>query len=144
MNTKSLYSALAFAGVTPFLACALLPLLGIDALPRIGRLDEVANSYGLAIVCFLSGIHWAQHLDSKVQVPLNLMVTSNAVFLFAWFAFLLGATKWSLAMQIVALVAILAVDWRLTRAGVIEADYFRVRSIATALASAALATIILS
>lgn len=144
MNTKSLYTVLAFAGVVPFLACALLPLVGIDALPRIGRLDEVANSYGLAIICFLSGIHWAQHLDGRVAMPLNLMVSSNAIFLFAWFAFIMTATKWSLALQILALVAILLVDRSLKRAGVIDEDYFRVRLIATALASAALALIILS
>lgn len=144
MNTKSLYSLLAFAGVVPFLACALLPLIGIDTLPRIGRLDEVVNSYGLAIICFLSGIHWAQHLHGKVAMPFNLMLSSNVIFLFAWFAFILAATNWSLALQIIALVAILLVDWRLTRAGIIDAEYFRVRLIATALASVSLATIILS
>lgn len=144
MNTKSLYSGLAFAGVIPFLACALLPLVGVDALPRLGGLDEVANSYSLAIICFLSGIHWAQHLHSNDTMPFNLMASSNVIFLFAWFAFVLASTNWSLALQIVALVAILLVDRQLVRAGVIDAEYLRVRLIATTLAVASLATIILS
>ena len=38
----------------PFIAAAMLPLLGYDSLPHLGPLDQLVASYGLAIVCFLS------------------------------------------------------------------------------------------
>jgi len=51
-NTK-LYTALALAGTIPFVAGALLPLLGRDSLPYLGPLDKLVASYGLAIVSLL-------------------------------------------------------------------------------------------
>jgi hypothetical protein len=62
MKSSNLYTSLAFAGATPFLACALLPLIGIESIAPIGRLETVASSYGLAIICFLAGSHWATYL----------------------------------------------------------------------------------
>jgi hypothetical protein len=144
MDTKLLYSTLTYAGVTPFLACALLPLIGISSLPPFGPLDQLVNSYGLAIVCFLAGIHWANYLNNQDVLPFNLMISSNVVFLVAWFAYVLGELSWSLVIQIVALFILLLIDWRLKSAAVITAHYFRARFIATALASAALALVIIN
>ena len=42
---------LALAGTIPFIAVAVLPLLGHDSLPYLGPLDQLVSSYGLAIVC---------------------------------------------------------------------------------------------
>lgn len=144
MDDKTLYSTLAFAGVFPFLACALLPLVGMQALPLFGPLDQLANSYGLAIVCFLAGIHWGTYLFRKDDLPLNLMVGSNALFLLVWFMYVLGGTTWSLLTQAATLILLLLIDWRLKNIGVITGYYLRTRSIATTLASISLIVIVLS
>ena len=143
MNDKILYSTLTYAGVMPFLACALLPLIGIASLPPFGPLDQLVNSYGLAIVCFLAGIHWANYLHSKDDLPFNLMISSNVVFLLTWFGFVLGSLPVSLVIQIGALATLLYIDWRLKSASVITAHYFRTRFTATALATVALILVIL-
>ena len=144
MNTRTSYSSLAFAGVTPFLACALLPLFGIETLRWLGPLDQVANSYGLAIVCFLTGIHWATHLYRQDDLDINLLIGSNIVFLFAWFAFALGSITVSLSAQAVALLLLLFIDRHLRQIGLISADYFRIRLLATTLAAIAILIILLS
>ena len=142
MNDKLLYSSLTYAGVTPFLACALLPFVGIASIPPFGPLDQLVNSYGLAIVCFLAGIHWANYLHSKDDLPFNLMISSNAVFLLAWFGFVLCSLSVSLVIQIAALAILLYIDWRLKSASVITAHYFRARFTATVLATVSLILII--
>ena len=53
MQDTKIYKALALAGTTPFIASALLPLLGHDSLPYLGPMDLLVASYGLAIVCLL-------------------------------------------------------------------------------------------
>lgn len=143
MNDRILYSSLAYAGVTPFVACALLPMAGIVAIPPFGPLDQLVNSYGLAIVCFLSGIHWANYLANKDELPFNLMVSSNVIFLLAWFGFVVGELSTSLAIQIVSLAVLLFIDWRLKTVEVITTHYFRVRLTATSLAIASLVVILL-
>lgn len=50
MQDTKLYTTLALAGTIPFIAGALLPVLGHDSLPYLGPLDQLVASYGLAIV----------------------------------------------------------------------------------------------
>jgi hypothetical protein len=144
MENKTLYSMLALAGVLPFLACASLPIAGVAALPPFGALDELAASYGLAIIAFLTGIHWATYLYRQGKVPFNLMITSNVVFLAVWFAYVLGSVSVALIVQIVAFMVILIIDGRLSANALLTRHYLGIRSIATALAIASLAIIILS
>ena len=140
---RALYSSLAFAGTLPFLVCALLPLAGVSNLEPFGRLDLLANSYGLAIVSFLAGIHWAMALMHSRQTPFNLLVSSNLVLLVTWFAFVLAETSLSLMTQIAALVVLLLIDRRLANNAVISGSYFQARLVATVLASVALVLIAL-
>ena len=49
MNDKRIYSILAMAGVTPFVACAILPLIGIDSIELLGPLPEVAAGYDVGV-----------------------------------------------------------------------------------------------
>ncbi|MDH3441186.1 MAG: DUF3429 domain-containing protein [Gammaproteobacteria bacterium] len=144
INDRVLYSTLAFAGVLPFLACALLPLAGVSQVEPFGRLDQVANSYGLAIVCFLAGIHWATSLLSPDRTPFNLFIVSNVVFLVTWFAFVLAETKWSLITECAALIVLLLIDRKLANSEVISRSYLQARIVATVLASAALILIALN
>ena len=47
MEDRPIYSALTLAGVTPFLACALLPVAGVEAIEPFGRLHQLAGDYGV-------------------------------------------------------------------------------------------------
>lgn len=142
MKSSNLYTSLAFAGATPFLACALLPLVGIDAIAPLGSLHTVASSYGVAIICFLAGTHWATFLLRQTDIRINLFVSSNIVFLFVWIAFVVNDIAWAIVTQLVAFIVLLLIDYRLLQIGVISADYFRVRAIATALAVISLSVIL--
>ena len=133
MKSTTLYTTLALAGALPFLACALLPLMGVVALEPIGSLDGLASSYGLSIISFLAGIHWATYLLKQDQVRTNLFVTSNVVFLGVWIAFVVGGLKVALASQIIAFVYLMWVDRGLLRSMVISNTYFRMRLIVTGL-----------
>ena len=106
MEDRPIYSALILAGATPFLACALLPAAGIETFGRLGSLHELAATYGLAILCFLTGVHWATQLYQRTPLPINLFIGSNVVFLAVLIAYVASSLKWALATQL--LPAILA------------------------------------
>jgi hypothetical protein len=104
----------------------------------------VASSYGLAIICFLAGAHWATYLLRRDDIRTNLFISSNVVFLFVWIAFVVTKIAWVLSAQLVAFIVLLLIDYRLLQTGVLSADYFRVRSIATALAVISLSVILVT
>lgn len=143
MSDSRLYSVLAMAGVTPFLACALLPLVGVHSLEPLGPLDRLAAVYGLAIVSFLAGIHWATQIYAPQESRFNLLLASNVVFLVTWFAFVLGNLDIALGAQALAFIVLLGVDRWLQDIGLISRHYLNVRATATALAVVSLLAIVL-
>ena len=142
MQDTKIYTALALAGTIPFIAGALLPLLGHDSLPHLGQLDQLVASYGLAIVCFLAGAHWGTYLSGRYADSLNLFVISNVVFLAVWFAYVGAGVKTAIGVQIVAFLTLLFIDLRLRSGDVITATYFRVRTAATMIAIVSLLAVI--
>ena len=144
MTKHGLYTILAFAGAVPFVASALLIVLGIDEIAAVGRLDAIASSYGLAIVSFLAGVHWATELYGNRGTTLNLFVISNGVLLFVWFAYVLVSIRWQLLSQALALVALVIIDVRLQRRAMISSGYLRTRLIATVLAAGSLGVIVVA
>jgi len=144
MDDRQVYSALTLAGVIPFLACALLPAAGIEAIEPLGRLDELASNYGMAILCFLAGIHWATQLYARDRAPFNLFIGSNVVFLAVWIAYVASSLTWTLATQLVAFPLLLAVDFQLQQSGLVSRHYLRMRFIATAMACFSLLFILVS
>ena len=140
-DTK-LYTALALAGTVPFIAGALLPLLGYDSLPLLGPLDHLVASYGLAIVCFLAGAHWGTYLSGRSADSLNLFVISNAIFLAVWFAYVGAGVQTAIGVQISAFLTLLFIDLRLKTGDVISAMYLRVRTVATVIAVLSLLVVI--
>lgn len=143
MQDTKLYTALALAGTIPFVASAVLPLLGYPALPYLGSMDQLVASYGLAIVCFLAGVHWGTYLLGRSAGSLNLFVLSNVLFLAAWFAYIGGGVRIALGAQIIVFLALLWIDFRLQSAEVISAKYFRVRGLATLIAVISLLIVIM-
>ena len=142
MQDTKLYTALALAGTIPFIAGALLPLLGHDSLPYLGPLDQLVASYGLAIVCFLAGAHWGTCLSGRSADSLNLFVVSNAIFLAVWFAYVGAGVQTAIGMQIFAFLTLLLIDLRLRTGDVISATYFRARTVATLIAVLSLLIVI--
>jgi len=140
-ETKT-YTALALAGSIPFIACALLPLLGYDSIRYLGSLDKVVASYGLAIICFLAGAHWGTYLSGRSADSLNLFITSNVIFLAVWFAYVGADMKWAIGTQVLAFLTLLFIDLRLKRSDVISNAYFRVRSVATLIATISLLVVL--
>ena len=144
MKDSKIYSILAIAGTAPFIACAILPLAGIDSVEPFGRLDALAATYGFGIISFLAGTHWATCLYKAAITPFNLFVSSNVLFLAVWFVYVLAGLGWVLLTQLLAFAILLLIDYRLLRAGLISRHYFGVRSVATMLASVSLLIILLS
>lgn len=143
MKGSKLYSILALTGTAPFVACALLPLIGIDTLPVLGPLDFLASTYGLAIICFLAGAHWGTYLYGQSRTPFNLFVSSNVVLLAVWFAFIGANLAWSIVVQIIAFQILLFIDFRLNQGAIISTRYLRIRFVATLIATVSLLVVLL-
>ena len=144
MKESKLYSILTITGAAPFIACAILPLAGIESVEPFGRLDVLAASYGLGIISFLAGAHWATFLYKAAGTPFNLFASSNVLFLVVWFVYVLADLGWVLLTQLLAFVILLLIDYRLLRAGLISSHYYAMRSVATVLASVSLLVLLLS
>ena len=129
-----IYSLLTYAGALPFIACALLPLIGVSAIQRIGSVDYIAAVYALTIVSFMAGVHWGMALDpQRTEWPVNLFLSSNAVTIMAWLALLTTTPKITLIMGILAFLYLLWVDYRLYSLKLLTAHYFQTRRHVTAL-----------
>ncbi len=121
------YALLAYAGAMPFIACAVLPWLGVPVIAAIGSCAYIAATYGVAIVSFMAGIHWGTYLYQADSLPVNLLLTSNAITVAVWLAFILSPVAVSLGVVAAAFLLLLAVDFRLARAGLLTRDYLRTR-----------------
>ena len=139
-----LYAALAYAGALPFIGCAILPWLGIATLPVIGDCKYISATYGVAIASFMAGIHWGTYLYRSGSLPVNLLLTSNVITLGVWFAFLLTPINVSLAANLVAFAALLAIDYKLAGAGLISDAYMALRRNVTVIVLVSLGLTIIS
>jgi Protein of unknown function (DUF3429) len=91
MSQSTLFRILPYAGTLPFiygaasrfshsLSALVYLMFFIDA-------QHMVLSYGLLIISFMAGVHWGQYL-SGLRPRINLLVSSNAVTLLAWFCYL--------------------------------------------------------
>ena len=131
MNEIRLYTWLAYFGAFPFVACSLLILLGFRDVNFIGDLVTVINSYGLVIVVFMSGIHWGNYFSEKQINTPNLLLTSNIIAIFSWFAFLLLPPTLTLLVYCVSFSVLLVIDRKLLSNSVISNDYYVTRCFVT-------------
>lgn len=138
MENARLFTALSFAGAAPFIAAALLAVIGVTAIPPFGAIGDIAASYALAIISFLAGTHWAFQLLKPAVTPFDLFISSNVAVVVTWFAYLTLSVAWVLFIQAVTLALLLVVDDRLRRAGAVSVAYFRARAIATVAATLSL------
>ena len=142
IETNRTYQLLAMLGTLPFLAGAGMAISGLTLGPLVSA-SVVASSYGLAILSFLCGAHWATYLYKKDETPFNLLLISNIVVVAIWGTYvLLGQSPFTLASQVLAFAFLLDIDRRLLRVGLISAHYFQVRLQATTIAAISLLIIL--
>ena len=144
MENDRLFTTLAFAGAAPFAAVALLSLFAVEAIPAFGNVDDIIGSYAVAIICFLAGTHWAFQLIRPQSTPFDLFISSNVAVVVVWLAYLALDTAWLLAIAAITFIALLAVDYRLHRDGLVSTRYFRARAIATVVATTSLLIVLLN
>lgn len=126
-STAPITRILALFGAIPFAASAVLPLFGIVDLPYLGSTKAIAAAYGLTIASFMAGVHWGTALNADEAPPVNLYITSNAVAVAAWLAFLLVSMTVTIAILAALFAYLLYIDFRLRRAGMINEDYWKTR-----------------
>jgi len=130
---------LAYAGTIPFVLCALLPWLGLPVVPRLGSTAEIAAGYSVAIASFMAGVHWGTFLYQSARTPLNLLLTSNAVTVGVWLAFLLMPAALSLMVMLGAFLILLSIDIRLAQMNLLTDEYLSMRRRVTGIVVACLA-----
>lgn len=124
---------LTFAGTIPFVACAFLITVGIDAIPILGKTEYILSIYGLVIASFMAGAHWGNHLSVADDNPwaIKLPVFSNVIALALWLGFLMLSTTGFMWLLTIGFVSMLMIDYGLYQAKVISHDYFKVRQYVT-------------
>ena len=144
---QKLYPYLTYAGVIPFMLCAVFLLLPIEArawLPFFFSAKVALSTYALAIASFLAGSHWGQHFYLDGVWRISLPLASNAIVIVIWLGFLtLPSDSLLLALYVAAFALLLVIDQRLFRAGLITRHYFKTRCIITTLVIATLLVSIL-
>ena len=135
-QTRPLVTALTYAGGLPFVACAAAALAGARPL----GLDPiaVARAYSLVIAGFMAGAVWGTAIP-RAGAGLALIALSNVLALAVFFAALAPSPRVTLGFDLLAFLALLAVDAWARRLGWLSADYLRLRMRITALVAASLA-----
>ncbi len=141
-NHVSLTRPLAFAGALPFVASALFLWSGELQFPGFGGVEKIASSYGLLILAFMAGSHWGQYLSGS-KSGVNLLLTSNAVALAGWFAYLLLSSRLFFAILAALFAALLMIDRKLKSEGFLDSEYMTTRSVVSAIVVMSLAIIAL-
>lgn len=127
------YFTLSLLGALPFLGSVILLLLDYDSLTYIGDISYAANTYGLLIVTFMSGILWGLYLTRSDLIGINLFIVSNVITVLVWLVFLLGAESISFLFYIIVFLALNGIDLYLFRNQVINSKYFKMRCTVTLL-----------
>lgn len=124
---------LTFAGTLPFIGCAILITLGIDAIIGLGETVTVLAVYGLVIATFMAGAHWGNHLglNPEDDWAFKLPLFSNVIALLLWLGFLSLSIVGFLWLLIVAFVLLLFIDDGLHKCNIITRSYFKIRQYVT-------------
>ena len=124
---------LTFAGTLPFIFCAILITIGVDAIRVLGRTEDVLTVYGLVIATFMAGVQWGNHLSlaDDNSWAVRLPIFSNIIALALWLGFLILSTAGFMWLLIISFIALLIIDYGLYQAQIISAKYFTVRKYVT-------------
>lgn len=132
-NIKHLRTSLTYAGVLPFIACALCLVMNVRTVPILGPVEQILGAYGLIIATFLAGSHWGQHLALCGGWGVFLPVSSNISALALWLVFLTMPPHLLFWALVASFGLFLFIDGRLYDADIIDHDYFDLRRHVTAI-----------
>jgi len=127
MDRDQTTAFLAHIGAIPFIACALLSSLQIEAVTIDLSWLDILLSYSLAIICFMSGTHWGQSLAASGPQDINLFIISNTCTLAAWFSYLLLNQRPALLAHALIFGLLWLIDRRLEHNKMITAPYYHLR-----------------
>ena len=131
--TKAFYY-LTYAGVIPFILCAICFSANIKSIYLLGSVDKILSAYGLVILSFLSGSHWGQHLHINRRIWVYaLPVFSNIIAVLLCFSFLVLSFKTLVAIFVAAFIILLIIDHRLFQMHLISDHYFQTRCFVSAI-----------
>ena len=124
---------LTFAGAIPFIACAVLITIGIDAIQALGTTEHILAVYGLVIATFMAGAQWGNHLSlaDDNAWAVKLPIFSNVIALALWLGFLILSIASFIWLLIISFIALLIIDYGLNKARIIDDKYFTVRKYVT-------------
>lgn len=146
---------LAWLGIVPFVL-ALFAVLAhklhawIGFVPVIGSLaglvsrvgdvvwpvvEVLISTYTALIVTFIAGSQWGATRQMEPKLASKVMVTSNAATLFAWLAILVPSWVISFVMLLICLWLVWIVDVRLTKHGIWNSHYLKLRTYITIVVS---------
>jgi len=141
VTEKTAY-VLTLAGAVPFLAAGLLVWLETSIAPI--QFGQYATSYAAVILSFLGGIQWGTGLSIAGSAPTssrNLLMLSVVPSILAWGILLVEPGALRIYIAIGLFVTVWLVDALLQLQGLIPNWFFRVRSLATVIVVASLASI---
>lgn len=118
---------LTYAGTLPFVFAALHPEAVIGG---IGA-PTIASAYAVAIISFISGIHWALQLVEKMPRGAGFLVFSNITTLAALSFYLFAPAAVAVSGYIALFLVLLAVDRLALGAEAAPAWFYRLRRNAT-------------
>ncbi len=120
-------SILTYAGILPFILLSIAVNLKIKG----EDYDLALRAYGVVIISFLCGIHWAINLLFPDKCPHNLLVSSNAITLVAYGSLFLGLPSVSLIIESLSLAFLLKLDCELMGQCLVPIWYYSLRRNAT-------------
>jgi len=121
---------LAAAGTLPFLAGV------VDAIALERAWLDTVHVYAAIIASFICGIHWGVALFAPERLAPRLFVLSNVLALLAWLAALLPPGPGFLLLGAI-FAALLLVDAKLWRSGLLPGWFWHLRAAITAVVVAA-------
>jgi len=124
---------LTYAGVLPFVICAVSLVFNLTTIPFLGDIKQVLSVYALVIASFVAGSHWGQHLKLNNKWGIYLPVFSNVTAILVWIGFLVLPFKLIIVTFIITFMALLGIDKKLHQHDLISARYFRRRCFVTAI-----------
>jgi hypothetical protein len=124
---KNIYIYLAYAGLAPFIFCALCLVAGVEVLPLMGETKGVLSSYSLVILSFMVGSYWGQYLKLDDKQKLFFPIFSNVNAVVMWMVYLTIPFKPMIFLFLLNFLLLLLIDKKLFDGGAIDPEYYRMR-----------------
>ena len=118
---------LTYAGTLPFIFTAAYP----TALVNGAKIITISNTYAVAIISFICGIHWSLYMATHKQKELIFLVISNIVTLLALALLVFTSPMTACAGFLAIFASLLAIDSYAAKAEKMSKSFLRLRKNAT-------------